>query len=143
MALLRETIEKLDPSNIALDFCAENQFADGLSKGIYDMFAAAMTPKILSKVISAEHIVTDWLQTRTRQELVRYRAVNCLAQEIIEEAFSSRVITPGVTTTTDVEWFLMEAVSLQGLECWFTPTVDLQRKFNPSGRIPRQDYLAG
>lgn len=70
MELLRETIEKLNPENIALDFCADNQFADGLSKGIYDMFAAAMTPEIMAKVISAEHIVTDWLQTRTRQELV-------------------------------------------------------------------------
>lgn len=143
MELLRETIEKLNPENIALDFCADNQFADGLSKGIYDMFAAAMTPEIMAKVISAEHIVTDWLQTRTRQELVRYRAVNRLAQEILEEAFSSRVITPGVTTTADVEWFLMEAVSIQGLECWFTPTVDLQRKFNPSGRIRDEIILPG
>lgn len=143
MELLRETIQRLNPDNIALDYCAENQFADGLSKGIYDLFAAAMTPEIMAKVISAEHIVTDWLQTRTRQELTRYRAVNQLAREIIEEAFSRKVITPGVTTTTDVEWFFMEAVSEQGLECWFTPTVDLQRKGCPGGRIRDEIILPG
>lgn len=97
----------------------------------------------MAKVISAEHIVTDWLQTRNRQELVRYRAVNALAKEIIEECFSSKVITPGVTTTADVEWALMEAVSEQGLECWFTPTVDLQRKGCPGGRIRDEVILPG
>lgn len=143
MQLLRETIERLNPDNIALDYCQDNQFADGLSKSLYDMFKAGMSPEIMAKVISAEHIVTDWLQTRNRQELVRYRAVNALAKEIIEECFSSKVITPGVTTTADVEWALMEAVSEQGLECWFTPTVDLQRKGCPGGRIRDEVILPG
>lgn len=143
MQLLRETIERLNPDNIALDYCQDNQFADGLSKSLYDMFKAGMSPENMAKVISAEHIVTDWLQTRNRQELVRYRAVNALAKEIIEECFSSKVITPGVTTTADVEWALMEAVSEQGLECWFTPTVDLQRKGCPGGRIRDEVILPG
>lgn len=143
MDILRKLILKLNPDNIALNYSSVNQFADGLTKSLYDSFSAAMTDDIMSKVISAEHIVTAWLETRNRQELARYKAVNALAKEIIEEAFSSKVITPGVTTTTDVEWFLMEAVSEQGLICWFTPTVDLQRKGNPGGRISDEVILPG
>ncbi|MEG0541504.1 MAG: hypothetical protein RR528_04180, partial [Angelakisella sp.] len=111
MELLRDLIEHLNPKNIALNYSETNQFADGLTKSLYDTFHAAMSEDIMSRVISAEHIVTAWLETRNRQELARYKAVNALAKEIIETAFSSQVITPGITTTTDVEWFLMEAIS--------------------------------
>ncbi|MEG0853378.1 MAG: M24 family metallopeptidase [Angelakisella sp.] len=143
MELLRDLIEHLNPKNIALNYSETNQFADGLTKSLYDTFRAAMSEDIMSRVISAEHIVTAWLETRNRQELARYKAVNALAKEIIETAFSSQVITPGITTTTDVEWFLMEAISEQGLVCWFTPTVDLQRKGNPGGRISDEIIIPG
>ncbi len=143
MQILRELIDRLNPANIALNYSSVTQFADGLSKSLYDGFVSAMNEDIMSRVISAEHIVTAWLQTRSRQELVRYKAVNALAKEIIEEAFSSKVITPGITTTTDVEWFLMEAINENGLVCWFTPTVDLQRKGDIGGRVSDEIILPG
>lgn len=141
--ILRETIERLNPENIALDYSLTNQFADGLTKALYDEFARHMTPEIMAKVFSGERIVTAWLETRNRNELARYRAVNELAKSIIEDAFSRKVITPGVTTTTDVEWFLMEEVSKLGLVCWFTPTIDVQRRGCPGGRISDEIILPG
>lgn len=143
MDILRETIEKLNPTSIALDYSLTNQFADGLTKALYDDFAAHMTPEIMAKVCSAERIVTAWLETRSRNELVRYRTINEIAKSIIEEGFSSKVITPGVTTTTDVEWFFMDATAALGLECWFTPTCDVQRRGCPGGRIRDEIIMPG
>ena len=46
---------------------------------------------------------------------------------IIRDAFSTKVITPGVTTTNDVVWWMRERVNELGLKTWFHPTIDVQR----------------
>jgi Xaa-Pro aminopeptidase len=51
---------------------------------------------------------------------------------IISEAFSNSVITPGVTTTEDVQWWLRQKVQELGMTVWFHPSVDVQR----AGEIP-------
>jgi hypothetical protein len=50
-----------------------------------------------------------------------------LARGVIGEAFSSRVITPGVTTTDDVAWYIRQRFEGLGLPIWFMPDVNLQR----------------
>ena len=50
-----------------------------------------------------------------------------ITHNIISEAFSTQVITPGTTTTEDVVWWLREKVAALGLDTWFHPTVDVQR----------------
>ena len=53
-----------------------------------------------------------------------------ISSSIIREAFSTKVITPGVTSTDDVVWWMREKVLSLGLNTWFHPTVDVQRKDN-------------
>jgi Xaa-Pro aminopeptidase len=43
------------------------------------------------------------------------------------------VITPGVTTTTDVEWWMRDKITGLGLKTWFHPTVDVQRSAEELG----------
>ena len=50
-----------------------------------------------------------------------------VAFSVIEEAFSSKSIIPGVTTCEDLQWLMMQRVKDLGLDYWFEPTVDLQR----------------
>jgi hypothetical protein len=50
-----------------------------------------------------------------------------ITHNIIDEAFSKNVITPGETTTDDVVWWMRQKVTDLGLETWFHPTVDIQR----------------
>jgi len=50
-----------------------------------------------------------------------------ITHNIINEAFSTKVITPGVTTTDDVVWWMRDKVTQLGLETWFHPSVDVQR----------------
>jgi Xaa-Pro aminopeptidase len=49
-----------------------------------------------------------------------------LTHAIIQEAFSSKVITPGVTTNEDVQWWIRQKMLDLGVEMWFPATVDLQ-----------------
>ena len=50
-----------------------------------------------------------------------------IAHGIIEEAFSERVIHPGITSTEDVIWWLRERVWDLNLITWFHPSVSIQR----------------
>ena len=47
---------------------------------------------------------------------------------IIDTAFSNVVITPGVTRTEDVVWWMRQKVNDLGLGTWFHPSVEVQRK---------------
>ena len=57
-----------------------------------------------------------------------YEGLVSLTHEIIAEAFSENLIVPGKTTSKEVVWWLRQKVTDLGLETWFHPTVDIQRK---------------
>ena len=46
----------------------------------------------------------------------------------LRRALSAEVITPGTTTTADVEWWLRDAVHGDGHGSWFQPTCTVQRR---------------
>jgi Xaa-Pro aminopeptidase len=47
---------------------------------------------------------------------------------LIDTMFSNRVISPGVTRTSDVVWWYRQRVNDLGLTTWFHPTVTVQRR---------------
>ena len=56
-----------------------------------------------------------------------YRRLQTIVHEVISAAFSNLVITPGVTTTEDVVWWMRQRVNDMGLGTWFQPSVEVQR----------------
>ncbi|WP_282116541.1 M24 family metallopeptidase [Cellulophaga baltica] len=124
---LIELIRERNPNKIGLNFSKDHNIADGLDKTDYDEFMSYLPKKMHSKVISAEQLAVRWIETRTPREMVIYNQLVDITHDIIAEAFSEKVITPGVTTTTEVEWWMRQKVTDLGLETWFHPTVDVQR----------------
>lgn len=124
---LMQLIEERNPKKIGLNFSRDHNIADGLDKTDYDEFMANLPKAYRSKVISAEQLAVQWIETRTNREMVIYNQLVDITHDIIAEAFSEKVITPGVTTTTEVEWWMRQKVTDLGLETWFHPTVDVQR----------------
>jgi Xaa-Pro aminopeptidase len=51
-----------------------------------------------------------------------------VAWGIIDTAFSRAVVTPGVTRTSDVVWWMRQRVNDLGLGTWFHPSVSVQRR---------------
>jgi len=124
---LMQLIAEKNPSTIGLNFSKDHNIADGLDKTDYDEFMAYLPKKHKNKVVSAEQLAVRWIETRTEREMVLYNQLVTITHEIIAEAFSEKVITPGITTTTEVEWWMRQKVTDLGLETWFHPTVDVQR----------------
>lgn len=124
---LIQLIEERNPKKIGLNFSKDHNIADGLDKTDYDAFIRNLPKKHLKKVVSAEQLAVRWIETRTAREMVIYNQLVDITHDIIAEAFSEKVITPGVTNTAEVEWWMRQKVTDLGLETWFHPTVDVQR----------------
>ncbi|MBT8273659.1 MAG: aminopeptidase P family protein, partial [Bacteroidia bacterium] len=124
---LIQIIEERDPSTIGLNYSTHFNIADGLDKTDHDEFMMNLPDQYKSKVTSAEKLAIAWIETRTQYEMVLYDQLVDITHDIIEEAFSEKVITAGVTTTTDVEWWMRQKVTQLGLKTWFHPSVDVQR----------------
>ncbi|MDC6385635.1 M24 family metallopeptidase [Flagellimonas taeanensis] len=124
---LMQLISERNPKKIGLNFSRDHNIADGLDKTDYDEFMANLPKKYHSKVVSAEQLAVRWIETRTSREMTIYNQLVDITHDIIAEAFSEKVITPGITTTTEVEWWMRQKVTDLGLETWFHPTVDIQR----------------
>ncbi|WP_116105481.1 M24 family metallopeptidase [Lewinella sp. IMCC34191] len=124
---LVELIEARNPKKIAVNRSEEFGLADGISSYHYDRLLEALPDELDERVVSGENLAIGWLETRIPAEMTVYRQIMQIAHAIIAEAFSERVIQPGVTTTEDVVWFLRERTRELGLGTWFHPTVDVQR----------------
>ena len=124
---LMQLIEERNPNKIALNYSKNFNIADGLDKTDYEEFMEYLPESYKSKIVSSEKLAIAWIETRTEREMIIYNQLVDITHDIINEAFSEKVITPGITTTSDVEWWMRQKVTDLGLETWFHPTVDLQR----------------
>lgn len=124
---LGEILRERNPKKIGINVSRHWAFADGLTHGMYERLMEVLDPTLRARVVGAEDLAIRWLETRTSLELEVYPQVVALARGVIEEAFSEQVITPGVTTTDDVAWFIRERYAELGLPIWFMPYVNAQR----------------
>ena len=126
-AALGQLIAERDPATIGINVSSTWPEADGLTHGLHQKLLAALPEGFEERLVPAENLVVRWLGTRSAQELAVYPHVVAIARGVIAEGFSSRAITPGVTTTDDVAWFLRQRFEALGLPIWFMPYVNLQR----------------
>ena len=130
MKALAKFIEEKNPEKIGLNYSDHFALADGIVKTDYELFLDNLPSKLSKRVVSAEELAIRWIETRTEKEMIIYDQLVEITHGIINEAFSTNVITPGVTTTDDVVWWMREKVKKLGLKTWFHPTIDVQRNEN-------------
>jgi len=123
---LRKIIEQRQPSTIGINVSHTHAFSDGLSSGEREQLESALGPWT-SKLVRAENLPHEYISVRLPEMEPHYVAMMKIVHALIARAFSNEVITPGKTTTKDVEWWLRQSVNDQGLGEWFPPTVSVQR----------------
>ena len=124
---LNQLIEERNPKTIGINYSKHFNIADGIDKTDYEEFVANISKENRDKIVSAQKLATAWIETRTAREMEIFSDIVEITHNIIKEAFSSKVIKVGATTTTDVEWWMRQKVTNMGLETWFHPSVDIQR----------------
>jgi Xaa-Pro aminopeptidase len=145
---LRKLVEERDPQAIGINISEAWSHADGLSANEKEQLLKALGPKYAPRTRSAELLAVGWLESKLPAETEAYRHVMKIAHQIIQEAFSNKVINPGVTTSEDVVWWMRQRVAEMGLGQWFHPSITIHRKGGiptdtpPSARvIQRGDML--
>jgi Xaa-Pro aminopeptidase len=123
-----DIITKHNPAKIAINTSDLYQFADGMTLSQYQKFVAALPAPLHARIVSGEALAIRWLETRTPAEMAIYPAIVRTAHKVIDEAFSRSVITPGVTTAEQVQWWYRDRLLQLGLDPWFHPSVAIQRE---------------
>lgn len=124
---LADIIAARKPNKIALNTSANFAHADGLDHTEYTELMQKLPPAFKSKVVTAENLAVGWMETRTDREMQIYPQLVNATHKIIEEGFSEKVITPGITTTEDLVWWFRQKIRELGYDTWFHPSVSIQR----------------
>jgi len=122
---LAKIIKEKNPEKIGINVSNTFAFGDGLTHGEYTLLVDALGD-LSERLAPAETLCIRWLETRSKEELEAYPMLVELTHAIIQEAFSSKVITAGVTTVDDVQWWIRQKMLDLGVEMWFPATVDRQ-----------------
>ena len=130
MECLARVLKEINPEHIGLDISDTFAYADGLSHSLYQRITAELDEEQKSKIVSAENVAVGWLETRCEEEMAAYDDIVQIAHTMIAEAFSNKVIHPGVTTADDVKYWMMEKTVELGFTPWFDYDVSITRYGN-------------
>ena len=133
--VLKRVIEERQPKTIHLNISRAFAFSDGLTVGEHDGMRDALGPTWTSRFRSTDHLALDLIATRMADEEIAWRRMQEVVWGIIDTAFSNAVITPGVTRTQDVVWWMRQKVNDLGLGSWFQPSVSVQRMAVPDAQL--------
>lgn len=125
---LNRVISECAPEKVGINISNTFAFSDGLSHSLYQAMMDNLSEENKKKIVSAEKVCVGWLETRTEEEMAAYNAIMQIAHAMVDEAFSSRVIVPGVTTNYDVKYYMIHQTIKLGLQPWFNYEVSVRRK---------------
>ena len=136
---LARIVKERAPQVIGLNISETFAFGDGLTHAEYRNIAATLGEATMARIKGAERLAIGWLERRIEPEMIVYPGIVEIGHALIAEAFSSRVIQPGITTTDDVVWWMRQKMLDLGLRAWFQPTIDIQAHGEPFGAIGKKD----
>ena len=126
--VLKAALLERNPKVIAINTSRTFAFTDGLSSGERDGMTEALGPDLARRFRPAEGLALELIATRLPEEVEFYGKLQALVWELSQRMFSSAVITPGKTRTSDLVWWWRQQVNDLGLGTWFQPTIDVQRR---------------
>lgn len=141
-ARVADIVRERDPKTIAVNTSANFPLADGLSAGMRRKLERGLG-SLADRLVERDGLALGWLETRTPAEMATYPQIVRIAHSILAETFSEKAVTPGVTTTGDLRWYLRQRVNDLGLDTWFHPSVHVQRQAQDTFEIATMGIDAG
>ena len=121
-------VEERQPKLIGIDRSTVFAFSDGLSSGELEGMSRALGEKWTARYRNAEALPLELIAARLPEEEAFFRRMQERVWSLSQEMFSERVVTPGKTKTSDLVWWWRQRLNDLGLDTWFQPSVDVQRK---------------
>ncbi|KAH8898319.1 hypothetical protein GQ53DRAFT_881382 [Thozetella sp. PMI_491] len=127
---VRAVLESEQPRSIVVDTDPNISFSSGLHAGELVAMKGGLGPKWAAGLVSEPLVAVEYIATQVESRAKWYEKLQVNTWAIISEALSEAVITPGKTTTEDVEWWLREKVQQLNHSTWFHPSVTVIDKDN-------------
>ena len=115
---IAEFVAERDPATIAVNTSVHLSEADGISYSQYLKLEKILGPKYSSRIISAENVITDFLVRRTLREVTAQTNALEIARQIVMDGLAR--VTPGVTTSGELAWWVREESYRRGLTGYTT-----------------------
>jgi len=126
--VLRKTIAELNPKKIAVNTSRTIPFCDGLTVAMKDFLTDAIGPEYAGRLVSAEALIVDFLDTRLPEEQQYFKEAAEISVMIHEEVFSHKAIHPGKTTVGQVRSYVYDRLAEMKLPTWYVPIIRVMRK---------------
>lgn len=139
--LLAQLVAERAPLRIGINIGSVQWAAGGLTYNLYQQLCAALPAEYSGRLVSAEVACTRWLETLVEDELQYYPHLVRATHAIIAECYSPRTLTPGVTTTDDLQWAFWQYSQALGLEQSFIPFFNLVRSEARQKSYPAEDKV--
>ncbi len=130
--VLPELAAKYQPKTIALGIGGSRGVTHSLTHDAYVFITEALGAEFSTRVVPAEPLVEEFLDTRIPEEMPHYRLLVEWTDFLARRALSNEVITPGRTTVGDVRRWLITQSHAAGLVPWFQPDLRVQRQSQKS-----------
>lgn len=145
---LARIVRERDPKRIGINQSGVTWAADGLSATLKTKLVESLDPKYVQRLVSAERLCTLWLETLIEEDLELYERAVSLGHALIADTYSSRVVTPGVTTVDDLIYHYWQKAAELGLRVGFNPSFSIRgrspevlEKYGRDDRIIRRGDL--
>lgn len=112
---LEVLLDTLNPDRIAIGYDNSVDLLDALTA-------------FRGSLVDSWTLGVRWLETMVPVQIEAYRSVQGIANELIAEGFSNAAITPGVTTTDDLNWWFRQRMLDLDIEYENHPSIRLQRR---------------
>ncbi|KAI8959372.1 hypothetical protein F5Y11DRAFT_368097 [Daldinia sp. FL1419] len=120
---LRQVLAIQQPRSIALNTHSEVAFSGGLHAGEFDAIVRGVGEEWRDKFVLEPMLGVELVATMVKGRLPWYQKLMETAWAIIEEGLSEKVITPGKSTSWDIEWWMREKIQSLNYTTWFHPSV--------------------
>ena len=140
---LQQIMTELDPPVIAVNQSRDVPMADGLTTGMLG-YLVEVLPEYRQRFTSSEELILSLFSRKLPAEIAAVREAAEKTQQIVREAFTSKVIKPGKTTENDVADYLRRRAEELGMEesCMNIVVGPMRIHSEPSDRvIQRGDLL--
>jgi Xaa-Pro dipeptidase len=124
--ILGETIRELDPRRIGINESRTIPMVDGLSVELKKFLVDAIGPTYARRLVSAEPLVVDFLDTRLPEEMEYFREAAELSKRIHWGVLD--MIVPGETTLGDMRWWIYEELAKLDIDTWYFHGLRIHRQ---------------
>ena len=125
---LAAVVAERNPKVIGINRSTVFAFSDGLTSGELQGMSAALGERWTSRFRNAEALPLELIASRLPEEEAFFSRMQELVWSMTQTMFSSQVIKPGETRASDLVWWWRQRVTDQGIDTWFQPSIEVQRK---------------